>query len=160
MNFLADEGVEREIVEALRNLGHAVLYILEMSPGFRDAEILILAETKHDLLASSVSLGVALLHAPSARCPSPLRRCLTHQYQHPFSALARLLPPLRAVFWCSEVPDVLSYPDDTARPKRKAPVSAVCVKDSRRFVILIYMHDIYARSRNLSLGTEPGEKMT
>jgi hypothetical protein len=77
---------------------------------------LILAETKHDLLASSVSLGVALLHAPSARYPSPSRRCLAHQYLHPFSALARLLPLLRAVFWCSEVPDVLSYPDDTARP--------------------------------------------
>jgi hypothetical protein len=45
------------------------------------------------LLASSVSLGVTLLHAPSARYRSrlPLRHCLARQYQHPFSALAREL---------------------------------------------------------------------
>jgi hypothetical protein len=28
MNFLADEGVERQIVERLRQAGHAVLYII------------------------------------------------------------------------------------------------------------------------------------
>ena len=33
MNFLADEGVEREIVDALRSEGHDVLYVAEMSPG-------------------------------------------------------------------------------------------------------------------------------
>lgn len=66
-----------------------------------------------DLLASSVSLGVALLHAPSARYRSR-RHCLPRQYQHPFSALARPLLLLRAVLWCSEVPVVLPWPDDTA----------------------------------------------
>jgi hypothetical protein len=36
MNLLADEGVERQIVEQLRKHGHAVLYIAEMEPGVSD----------------------------------------------------------------------------------------------------------------------------
>ena len=33
MNLLADEGVERQIVEQLRQAGHDVWYIAEMEPG-------------------------------------------------------------------------------------------------------------------------------
>ncbi len=40
MNFVADEGVEREIVDSLRQLGHTVLYVAEMSPGISDDEVL------------------------------------------------------------------------------------------------------------------------
>ncbi len=40
MNFLADEGVEREIVDSLRHLGHTVLYVAEMSPGVSDDDVL------------------------------------------------------------------------------------------------------------------------
>ena len=40
MNFVADEGVEREIVDSLRRLGHTVLYVAEMSPGVSDDEVL------------------------------------------------------------------------------------------------------------------------
>lgn len=32
MNLFADEGVDRPIVERLREEGHTVLYIAEMSP--------------------------------------------------------------------------------------------------------------------------------
>ena len=32
MNFVADESVDRQIVERLRNDGHSVWYITEMSP--------------------------------------------------------------------------------------------------------------------------------
>lgn len=33
MNLLADEGVERQIVESVRQAGHDVLYIAELEPG-------------------------------------------------------------------------------------------------------------------------------
>ncbi|HEU0143519.1 MAG TPA: DUF5615 family PIN-like protein [Nitrososphaera sp.] len=40
MNLLADEGVERQIVERLRQDGHTVLYIAEMEPGIPDDVVL------------------------------------------------------------------------------------------------------------------------
>jgi predicted nuclease of predicted toxin-antitoxin system len=40
MNLLADEGVERQIVERLRRDGHTVLYIAEMEPGIPDDVVL------------------------------------------------------------------------------------------------------------------------
>jgi predicted nuclease of predicted toxin-antitoxin system len=40
MNLLADEGVERQIVERLRRDGHTVLYIAEMEPGVPDDVVL------------------------------------------------------------------------------------------------------------------------
>ena len=40
MNLLADEGVDRAIVEQLRKEGHNVLYVAEMSPGIDDDVIL------------------------------------------------------------------------------------------------------------------------
>ena len=40
MNLLADEGVERQIVERLRRDGHAVLYIAEMEPSIPDGVVL------------------------------------------------------------------------------------------------------------------------
>jgi predicted nuclease of predicted toxin-antitoxin system len=40
LNLLCDEGVERQVVEALRTAGHAVTYVAEMSPGVTDEEVL------------------------------------------------------------------------------------------------------------------------
>ena len=40
MNLLADEGVERQIVERLRQDGHIVLYVAEMEPGIPDDVVL------------------------------------------------------------------------------------------------------------------------
>ena len=40
MNLLADEGVERQIVERLRRDGHTVLYIAEMEPSIPDSVVL------------------------------------------------------------------------------------------------------------------------
>ncbi len=37
--FLADESVDREIVERLRGEGHDVLYVAEMEPGITDDEV-------------------------------------------------------------------------------------------------------------------------
>ena len=48
MNFIADEGVDREIVEALRAHDHAVLHVAEMSPGINDVDVLNLANSYSD----------------------------------------------------------------------------------------------------------------
>jgi predicted nuclease of predicted toxin-antitoxin system len=40
MNLLADEGVERQVVERLRRDGHTVLYVAEMEPGITDDLVL------------------------------------------------------------------------------------------------------------------------
>ena len=40
MNLVCDEGVERAIVERLRDDGHMVVYIAELSPGMSDDEVL------------------------------------------------------------------------------------------------------------------------
>jgi hypothetical protein len=41
VNLLADEGVDRQIVDRLRQDGHSVLYIAEMEPGISDEAIRI-----------------------------------------------------------------------------------------------------------------------
>lgn len=50
MNLLANEGVDRPIVEQLRYDGHSVLYIAEMSPGIADDVILAQANDTDALL--------------------------------------------------------------------------------------------------------------
>ena len=50
MKFIADEGVDAPIVFALRNNGHDVIYILEISPGKPDEEILIEANSQNRVL--------------------------------------------------------------------------------------------------------------
>lgn len=49
MKFLTDEGVDRQIVERLRQDGHAVAYVAEMEPGISDESVLELA--RQDSLA-------------------------------------------------------------------------------------------------------------
>jgi predicted nuclease of predicted toxin-antitoxin system len=41
VTFLADEGVDRQIVERLRFDGHRVVYVAEMSPGITDEAVLL-----------------------------------------------------------------------------------------------------------------------
>jgi predicted nuclease of predicted toxin-antitoxin system len=53
MNFLADEGVDRQIVERLRQSGHEVLYIAEMEPSISDEEVLKRAHEKQALLITA-----------------------------------------------------------------------------------------------------------
>ena len=45
MKLLADEGVDGQIVTALRRAGHEVWYVAEMEPGISDAVVLDLALT-------------------------------------------------------------------------------------------------------------------
>jgi predicted nuclease of predicted toxin-antitoxin system len=53
MNFLADESVDRQIVDALREDGHAVLYVTEMDPGISDDEVLDKAEKGSAILITA-----------------------------------------------------------------------------------------------------------
>ena len=53
MNLLADESVDRQIVDRLRQDGHAVRYIAEMEPGISDDRVLDLANQEADLLLTA-----------------------------------------------------------------------------------------------------------
>ena len=92
MNLLADEGVDRQIVERLRQDGHDVLYIAEMAPGISDDEILSRANALDTLLFTAdkdfgelvyrqnlVHAGVLLIRLagvpPEAKQGSFRRRC-------------------------------------------------------------------------------------
>lgn len=52
MNLLADESVERQIVERLRQDGHEVLYVAEMEPSIPDDMVLERANEKSALLVT------------------------------------------------------------------------------------------------------------
>ncbi len=53
MNFLADEGVDKSIVERLRNDGHKVQYILESDSSVSDDEVIQLANKTSALLLTT-----------------------------------------------------------------------------------------------------------
>jgi predicted nuclease of predicted toxin-antitoxin system len=46
VKWIADESVDKPIVEALRSLGHEVYYILEKNKGIPDKEVLRIANEK------------------------------------------------------------------------------------------------------------------
>lgn len=50
MNIVADEGVERQVVEALREAGQQVTYIAEVAPSSSDDEVLARAAAANSLL--------------------------------------------------------------------------------------------------------------
>ncbi|MFV9503522.1 MAG: DUF5615 family PIN-like protein [Oscillochloridaceae bacterium umkhey_bin13] len=52
MNILADEGVDKQIVDRLRKDGHTVFYIAEETPGMADDTILELANQQSAILAT------------------------------------------------------------------------------------------------------------
>jgi len=52
MNLLADEGVDKQIVERLRQNGHAILYVAEMEPGILDEVVLQRANEHRALLVT------------------------------------------------------------------------------------------------------------
>ena len=53
MNFLADEGVDRQIVDRLRSDGYSVLYVAEMEPGVSDDLVLQLAHRESAVLITA-----------------------------------------------------------------------------------------------------------
>ena len=53
MNLVADESVDRQVVERLRQDGHEVLYIAESEPGTADALVLERANERTALLLTA-----------------------------------------------------------------------------------------------------------
>lgn len=50
MNFLADEGIDRQIITRLRQDGHRVIYVAEMRAGISDNSVLDMANKERALL--------------------------------------------------------------------------------------------------------------
>lgn len=84
MILLCDEGVDRPIVDHLREQGHEVQYVAEMSPGITDEEVLAEAKRRGALLVTldkdfgdlvfrqnRLSTGVLLLRLPG---PDPIEK--------------------------------------------------------------------------------------
>lgn len=53
VNFLADESVDRPIVERLRRHGHHVLFVAEMEPGLPDEAVLKRARDESAVLVTA-----------------------------------------------------------------------------------------------------------
>ncbi len=53
MNFLADEGVDGQIVDILREAGHDVLYVADMAPGTSDDAVLAFANERDAALLTA-----------------------------------------------------------------------------------------------------------
>jgi predicted nuclease of predicted toxin-antitoxin system len=53
MNLLADESVDRQIVERLRQDGHNVIYVAELEPGISDETVLRRANEQGALLLTA-----------------------------------------------------------------------------------------------------------
>lgn len=53
MNFVADEGVDRQIVSRLREARHDVIYIAELEPGIDDSQVLAKARAEGALLITA-----------------------------------------------------------------------------------------------------------
>jgi len=53
MKFLADENIDKPIVERLRDDGHIVLYVLEMEPSISDDEVIRQANQESALLLTA-----------------------------------------------------------------------------------------------------------
>jgi len=52
MNLLADEGIDKQIVDRLRQDGHVVVYIAEAAPSITDDVILAMANQQEALLVT------------------------------------------------------------------------------------------------------------
>jgi predicted nuclease of predicted toxin-antitoxin system len=53
MNFVANESVDRQIVDRLRQDGHLIWYVAEMQPGISDDAVLDLANEEAALLLTA-----------------------------------------------------------------------------------------------------------
>ena len=83
MQFVADENIDREVVERLRREGHFVWFILEISRGIKNGAVLAFANQQQALLITAdkdfgelifreqlLSVGIMLLRFPPAMSPN------------------------------------------------------------------------------------------
>ena len=91
MNFLADESVDQQIVDRLREDGHFVVYVAEMDPGIDDKDVLYAANQQMALLITAdkgfgelvfrqrlVSKGVVLVRLAGLSPAGRRRRIARH----------------------------------------------------------------------------------
>ena len=74
MNLLADEGVDRQIVNRLRREGHDILYIAEMEPGMPDEAVLESANRESRLLLTADKDFGELVFRQRRITPEEIRR--------------------------------------------------------------------------------------
>lgn len=53
MTFVADEGIDAQIIAAMQRAGLEVLYVAELSPGITDPEVLELARADSSVLVTA-----------------------------------------------------------------------------------------------------------
>ncbi|MDI6908014.1 MAG: DUF5615 family PIN-like protein [Thermoanaerobacterales bacterium] len=53
MILVADESIDRQIVDQLRNCGYEVMWVAEMEPGITDAAVLDMANSRDALLITA-----------------------------------------------------------------------------------------------------------
>jgi hypothetical protein len=69
VNFLADENIDRQIVEHLRKEGHNVQYVAEKDAGIPDNEVLDMANREGVILLTAdknltmISMGLGIFHS-------------------------------------------------------------------------------------------------
>ena len=66
MNLIADEGVDKPIVDALRNAGFNVVYILETNQGADDQLVLDIANNKRRILTQDKDFGELVFRLKNA----------------------------------------------------------------------------------------------
>jgi len=74
LNLLADEGVDRQIVNRLRREGHDILYIAEMEPGMPDEAVLESANRESRLLLTADKVFGELVFRQRRITPEEIRR--------------------------------------------------------------------------------------
>lgn len=75
MNFLADESVDGNIVERLRDAGHIVIYVAELSPSIDDDAVLELArQSAAVLITGDKDFGDLVFQRRQAACGVVLLR--------------------------------------------------------------------------------------
>jgi predicted nuclease of predicted toxin-antitoxin system len=63
VNFLADESVDRQIVERLRLEGHFVSYVVDLDPGLSNGDVFEMANQKNAvLLTADKDFGELVFH--------------------------------------------------------------------------------------------------
>lgn len=69
MKIVADESVDRQIVQRLRSKGHEVVYVAELNPGADDEMVLSYSEKASALLLTAdKDFGVLVFHRRLSHC--------------------------------------------------------------------------------------------
>jgi predicted nuclease of predicted toxin-antitoxin system len=78
MKFVADESVDREVLESLRRSGHDVAYIAELDPSLSDEDVLSAAHAAGAILITAdKDFGELITYGPDPLFSSkgPSHRC-------------------------------------------------------------------------------------